>query len=140
MSSLTPFRSLTDLHASRAAVLSSENVSMSIMRGTSGSIILSNALKAASLLPIMSIRACGTVPTGTVPVMSPPMREETASQPPMYAERSMTPDMAGCILLFPNANTVFHFAATLVRAAAVAMPVGWQSMPSMAVSISPNSV
>ena len=52
----------------------------------------------------------------------------------------MTPEMAGCILLLPNANTVFHLAATLVRAAAVAIPVGWQTIPRMAVSISPNSV
>ena len=134
VSSLTPFRSFTDLQAATAAALSSSKVSMSMMRGTLGSMISSKALKAASLLPMVSMSAWGTVPTASVPQMSAPKVEDTPSQPPMKQDLSSTPAIPGCILRFPNAKTVLPLAAHLTLAEEVATPEGWQIIPSMAVS------
>ncbi len=94
----------------------------------------SNARAPSTVSPKTSIIAWGIVPVASRPASDAPAGVAHEAQPPTRAAYSIRSDTAGCTWRAPKLTTGFPPAASTQARAAVAQPVPWASVPSIAVS------
>ena len=108
------------------------------MRSTSASMWRSKASTALSVSPRHKIKACGMVPVASMPARAAPCGVAHPAHPPMMAAYSIRALTSGWTCRAPKLTIGTPSAAATHSAAAVAHPVSLLSIPSSAVSYSPN--
>src|SRR5579884_2790868 len=94
----------------------------------------SKALAAATVSPMIRVRAWGIVPDTDTPARLAPRGVEQDTQPPINAAASMCPATLGWTWRAPNETTGIVVAASQHALAAVAHPVIAERIPKRAVS------